>query len=377
MVPKSEIEERVKNLQKELEGKAAIIIQNTDRYYFSGSLQGDLVFVSEDDATVFSTRNFDRLREESPLKVEKVLSLRELPKFVKEGEIGLELDVIPYSLYKLYEKMFPKSNFFDVSPIIKKLRSFKSQYEVQCIKHACFVVEEGLRHGMEVAKEGMREIELQAKIEKRMREIGHQGFMRMRGFNREIFYGHLLSGWNGGKPSHASSPDGGIGLTPAFGTGACNKRIKKNEAILMDFVGTYEGYLCDETRIFVLGKLDSELVEAHNLCIEIEGEILGMLKKMNSRKIYEMALEIAKEEGFQENFMGFKRKINFIGHGVGLELDEIPVIAPVDMRIKEGNVLAIEPKMVFERGMVGVENTFFVGEKIEKFSKLQNEIVEV
>ena len=88
--------------------------------------------------------------------------------------------------------------------------------------------------------------------------------------------------------------------------------------------------------------------------------------------------DIAKKAGFEANFMGHRQKAGFIGHGVGIELNEAPVFAPRSKDIlAEGMVFALEPKFVIPQvGAVGIENTFVVtASGIEKLTQCEEEIL--
>ena len=95
--------------------------------------------------------------------------------------------------------------------------------------------------------------------------------------------------------------------------------------------------------------------------------------------LYEAAIEIAHEKGLGENFMGAgPDRIRFIGHGVGLELDEFPFLAKGQKtELQEGMVIALEPKLIFPgQGVVGIENTHVVTAKgLEQLTRAEEGIV--
>ena len=84
----------------------------------------------------------------------------------------------------------------------------------------------------------------------------------------------------------------------------------------------------------------------------------------SARALYEMAENMARERGFEKYFMGHAQHAGFVGHGVGIEINELPVLAPRSRDILEaGNVVALEPKFVIPGvGAVGIENTYIIGE---------------
>jgi Xaa-Pro aminopeptidase len=180
----------------------------------------------------------------------------------------------------------------------------------------------------------------------------------------ECFFGHLLSGENGAIPSWMETPTGGIGLSPAVGNGVCTRRIQAHEPILLDYAGACDGYHSDQSRLFSLGSLPDDLVKAHQACLHILEEVLTALRPgAKASQVFARAAAVAERLGYTDRFMGTgPAQVNFVGHGVGVELDEIPYLATgSNLTIEAGMTLAVEPKIVFPgRGIVGVEDTVLV-----------------
>ena len=115
---------------------------------------------------------------------------------------------------------------------------------------------------------------------------------------------------------------------------------------------------------YVFGRaLPDEVVAIHRKCVEIQDALSPLLKPgAVPSQIYETIMATL-EPAFLENFMGYgNRNVQFLGHGIGLEIAENPVIARgFDDPLEEGMVIAIEPKKGIKGiGMVGIENTFIV-----------------
>jgi Xaa-Pro aminopeptidase len=186
----------------------------------------------------------------------------------------------------------------------------------------------------------------------------------MRLWGSEMFYGHLMSGPTGAVPSFLSSPTGGTGASPAVAQGPGFKTIQRHEPVLVDYVFAYNGYLSDHARIFSLGSLPDELTDAHTAMLEIEQMIKGWAKPgVKSGDIYQRALEKTKALGYADHFMGVgPERIRFVGHGIGLEVDEFPFLAAgQQLELQAGMTIALEPKLIFPgKGVVGIENTHVV-----------------
>ena len=195
----------------------------------------------------------------------------------------------------------------------------------------------------------MTEVALAGQLEAYARALGHQGIVRMRLWGSELFYGHLMSGPAAAVPSYLASPTGGSGVSPLIGQGAGYKKIERNEPILVDYVFALAGYISDHARIFSIGPLADELLQAHAAMLAIQEEVKGKaLPGVSTGDIYEMMVSLAAEKGYGEYFMGVgDRRIRFTGHGVGLELDEFPFIAKGQkLPLAKGMIIALEPKVI-------------------------------
>ena len=190
--------------------------------------------------------------------------------------------------------------------------------------------------------------------------------IRFRRFNAEVFLGHLLAGESAALPAFLDAPTGGAGLGPALGNGAGRRPVRAGEPILCDLNGCFNGYNSDQTRTVVLGALPEEMARAFAACRDILEAAQGWLRPgVAAGEVYARCAALAERLGFGETFMGHgATRAAYVGHGVGVEMDELPVLAPgVPTPLEAGMTIAVEPKIVFPgRGMVGVEDTFLVGE---------------
>jgi Xaa-Pro dipeptidase len=381
LYPETEVQDRIKKLQAEMNLDGMIIIQLSDLCYFSGTSQEGLLYVPKDGKPVAMIRkSVERAREETPLEVRPLKSFKTLSEELKipsGATVGLELDVLPTNQYFRLQKSLPDVKFTDGSEPIKQIRSVKSEFEIGLLKESARMIDAGISSVTEFLKEGMREVELAAKVEGVLRSLGHQGTMHFRRFNHDLYYGHIISGADATVPSFVASPTGGKGLSLMHPQGAGFKKIRRDEPVLVDYVGCYNGYLCDEARIFCVGDLGEDMKQAHQAAIEVQNVVRdGMRPGGNTRRIFEAAEAKAEELGYDNLGGPPGHKCGFVGHGVGLEIDEYPIIAPVDQTIKAGMAVAVEPKMIFPGvGVVGVEDTFLIGEDgAERITKLDQDI---
>ncbi len=388
MIPRSEIEQRISTFQKLLSNNGfsgAIIIQQADLYYYSGTTQNShLVIPAEEEPILIVKKSLPRAKEEAKLnKIVpytgwndfKCLISKVIP---EKTRIGFEADVIPAKIYSRYEQLLDNNTITDVSSLIRQQRMIKSPYELSLMNRSAVISNSVFKHASTVIKEGISEIALASMLEQHARQMGHQGLVRMRGFNQHLYYGHIMSGTNAAAVSYFEGPTGGSGLNPSFPQGAGEKIIKRNEPIIIDFVSVVDGYMVDQTRIFSLGKIANHLEEAYQSSLEIKETICKSGKPgVTCNDLYETAFSLVKAHGLGPYFMGSSEQVSFVGHGVGLELDELPVIAKgVKMPLAEGMVVAIEPKFVFpEEGTVGIEDTCLINKTgFEEITFFSNKI---
>ncbi len=376
LTPATELEYRCSRLQKLMAGQgldAVIIVQNADLFYFTGTTQSGCLYVPAQGQPLYMARKeFSRARMESGLKeIVPFGSMKDIPDILarygypEPERIGMELDVLPVSFFERYKKVYPTSEYLDATPLIRQVRMTKSHYEIHLMKDAADQVHKVYLRAAEIIREGATDLEIAAELEYTARKDGHQGQVRMRGFNSELFYGQVFSGTDSAVPSYSDTPLGGLGLNPSFGQSAGLKRIERNEPVIIDFAGCVDGYLIDQTRVFAIGGISDRLRKGYD-------DMLAVQRRMTEiagpgvvwGEIYDQCLALAVDLGYADSFMGAKgSQVSFIGHGLGVEIDEYPFIARgfKDMTLEVGMAFAFEPKVVFPgEGAIGVENTFYL-----------------
>lgn len=377
LTPATELEYRCKKLQEYMAEEnldAVIVVQNADLFYFTGTVQSGNLYVPAEGQPLYMVRKeAGRARMESGLKeVIPFGSMKEIPGILsgygypEPRRIGLELDVLPVNFLERYRKVYPDAEYRDATPLIRRVRMIKSHYEIHLMKDAADQVHKVYQRAREVIRPGATDLEVAAELEFTARKEGHQGLVRMRGFNSELFYAQIISGTDSAVPSYPDTPLGGLGLNPSFGQGAGLKRIEPNEPIIVDFAGCVDGYLVDQTRVFAIGAIPGRLAKAYDDMLRVQQRMTEIAAPGASwGAVYDECLALALELGYADSFMGAKgSQVSFIGHGVGIEIDEYPFIARGfrDMSLEIGMAFAFEPKVVFPgEGAIGIENTFYLG----------------
>ncbi|NPA49702.1 MAG: aminopeptidase P family protein, partial [Thermodesulfobacteria bacterium] len=365
--PEEELRARVSKLAKALEAtgfEAALLRHPLNIFYLTGFfVDGHLVVTKEGEPHLLVYRTMGR-PEKSPLVAPRPFrSLKELPRFLEDLSIkrlALEEDRLPVNIYARYRKLLASFELGDVGPLLRKLRAIKSAYEISCLKEAARMLSEALEAFLPRLRPGMTELEAAGLFEAELRRRGHPAYTRTYGFGQELAYGHFLSGVSAVVPSYVTTGQGGAGVF-GFPQGPSFKEIRPDEPILIDYAGWYEGYMVDQSRLFYFGELPQEAVSLYEKVSILLRELEGLLRPgVSARQIYETALSLAEELGLSSCFMAHgPERVPFVGHGVGLEIDEWPPIAGVDVPLEEGMVVALEPKChVPDLGVIGIEDTY-------------------
>ena len=346
----------------------ALLVQANDVFYFSGTRQnGALWLPASGEAVLLVRKSHSRAREESPLAdVRPFPPSEELRAVVGPARrVGFTFDVAPVALHRLYTRLLPGVELEDVSDAVRWLRSVKSPYEIDRMRRTAAMLCAVLAEVPRFLRPGMREVDLSAEVEYRMRRAGNEGSPRLRGFNQDLFMGLAVAGPAAAAPGAFDGPVTGRGLSAAAPLGASLAVIAPDAPVILDYTAIMGGYIVDMTRVFVCGKLAPELERAFGVALAIQEAVVRSLRPgAIPSAIWSRAKEQAEGAGLGRSFMGPPgAQARFVGHGVGLELDELPVLAPgFDEPLELGQTLAVEPKLVLPGlGAVGIENTWAVG----------------
>lgn len=373
LTPKEEVQARIDKLKERMEKQGialAIILQNVDLFYFTGTLQKGVLAVSADrDPVFFVEKSLARAMEETPLEITPIKKDKDIKDILGSlgmlgGRCGMELDVLPVLVFERWKNILGYDNAVDVWPLIRDLRLIKSPFEIRQIKRSGEIVTRVFEKAKEIIREGMREVDIAAMLESEGRMHGHQGFLRMRGLNQEMMNMYITHGLSGTVVSGADVPISGAGTTHAIAQGPSVNKVQKGIPLLIDYGGGYNGYITDETRAYAIGELKDIYLKGHAVAREIIEETMAFAKEgVDGTEVFMKALHRTKHEGLYEYFMGYgEGKVGFIGHGLGLEINELPVITPRHKIIlQEGMVFAFEPKFIIPgEGSVGIEVDFIV-----------------
>jgi len=384
-----EIQSRIKSLQSYIRKEGmdgCLIMQNVDLFYFSGTIQKAYLFIpSEDDPILLVQKDFERAKNESPIKnivhLERPRLLSQvLKKHRAHRRLGLEFDVLPVNVFNQIQKILPESEFFDISKAIKQIRMIKSPYEIELLRHSAKILDEVFEYAKKVIKPEMTEIDVESILIQFGRKRGHQGITRMRAWNQDMVNASVLSGKSGTVLTHLDVSVIGPGISPAFPQGSSFNKIEKNVPIQIDFSIAYMGYITDGTRTYAIGSLPEKLKNAYQVGLELRNEMERIAKPgLLCSEIYFLCSKIVKKRGLEDYFIGTKKdQAPFVGHGIGLEIDELPLLARgFSQPLQPGMVFAFEPKFIFpEIGVVALEDDYVVTEiGVERLTNVEDGII--
>lgn len=377
--------DKIRVLMAQQQIDAALITCNVNLIYTYGRVvSGYLYLPLTAPARLF-------VKRPNNIEGEHIHSIRkpeQLPDLLKEcglpmpAKLMLEGDELPFTEYNRLAACFPETEVVPCgTALIRRARSVKTDIEIEMLRRSGLAHAKAYEQIPAVYRPGMTDRELSIEIERLMRLEGCLGIFRVFGQSMEIFMGSLLAGDNAGAPSPYDFALGGEGLDPSLPGGANDTPLQAGQSFMVDMGGNFYGYMGDMSRVFSIGKLPEKAYAAHQTCLEIQEAVAAMAKPgAVCETLYEKAIDIVTKAGFADYFMGTEQKAKFIGHGIGLEINEMPVLAPrMKQELEPGMVFALEPKIVLPGiGPVGIENSWAVtAESVEKLTLCGEEIVEL
>ena len=364
---------------------AALITCNVNLIYTYGRVvSGYLYLPLNAPARLFIKRPNDIEGEH----VHPIRKPEQLPELIKEcglpapTKLMLEGDELSFTEYNRLAACFPDAEVVSCgTSLIRQARSVKTNMEIEMFRRSGIAHTKAYEQIPSVYQAGMTDRQLSIEIERLMRLEGCLGYFRVFGQSMEIFMGSVLAGDNAATASPYDFALGGEGLDPSLPGGANGTLLQSGQSVMVDLGGNFNGYMGDMSRVFSIGKLPENAYAAHQTCLEIQETIVAKAKPGTvCEDLYNTAIDMVTKAGFADNFMGVGQKAKFIGHGIGLEINEMPVLAPrMKQELEPGMVFALEPKIVLPGvGPVGIENSWAVTtEGLEKLTLCREEIVEI
>lgn len=378
----SELKGRINKLQQHLIMQGidlAVLNVNSDLYYYCGSIKPlYLIIPAEGQAVLLARKALQRIRDEVPhIKVEPFNGTKDLVRIINEygysgtRKLGMTLDATAYATVHRWRQLFDGAELIDLSWDIRALRMVKSEAEI-AIQARAGAIMAGVPDLVKKSfHPGITELQLSAIVENYFRLNHHGVVVRCRREGIEMGFGVCSSGVNTLAGTKFDGICAGVGIATAVPYGANDDPIQRGAPILLDYAFNLEGYHMDQTRMFSWGEPAPEVRRAYDAMIQVEERVISLLKPgILWSDIFGEALKLAAEFGYEKEFMGLgPEKVKFVGHGIGLELDEPPYLAPKnDYPLEAGMVVAVEPKVSLPgTGVVGIEDTLVIRPETPEF----------
>ena len=365
-----------------LQADACVITSPVNQFWLCGFVfDGYLLLYPEGEALLF-------VRRPAGIADERVIEIRKpelIPSLLRNAGLPLphrlllEADQLSFSSATRLQAAMEMPELVNFSWELRRLRAVKSAYELNQIRESALVHRQVYELIPSLYRKGMTDLELQIEIEREMRLHGSIGIFRSFGENMEIFMGSMLAGDNAQAASPFDYALGGRGISPLLPLGANGTKLVPGMTLMVDMAGNYRPWMDDMSRTFAIEEIPNVAREAHQLSIDIVHAI-EQSSRAGTRcaDLYHLAEKMVEEKGMHPYFMGTTQQAKFIGHGIGLEINEPPVLTPRSKEILEaGMAIAVEPKFVLPGiGAVGIENSYIVQENgLENITLCEEQII--
>ena len=248
--------------------------------------------------------------------------------------IGFEENYITYSQYKEFIYKYKINNFVETDNIIEKQRAIKDEEEIKKITKACAITDKCFEYLIGTIKKGMTEIEIANKIETFFKENGADGL---------AFDTVVASGSNSSKP-HAVPTQ---------------RKIQSGDIITIDMGCKYKGYCSDMTRTIFIDEINNEVKQVYDLVLKNQKQTLEAMREgLLCKNITKMVVNDFELHDFS--------LIHALGHGVGLDVHEIPILGTKSEVVLKNNMIITDEPGIYIPGKFGIriEDTVVVGKSI-------------
>ena len=307
--------------------EGTLIINDKDNIFIT-----DAHYIEDVNSTITISDEIN-VRDQANISENEYISF-----FANCPRVGIEENYISYSKYQNLVRIYRLKEAVETNNLIEKMRTIKDDNEIAKIRRACEITDNCFTHLLEYIKVGMTERQIAFEIEKYFIENGASGL---------AFDTIVASGENSSKP-HA---------VPT------NRKIQSGDNITIDFGAKYKGYCSDMTRTIFVGSVSDEVRNLYNFILE------GQLRATNKIKDGVDGKSVARGVQIEYNARNFEL-IHALGHGVGLEVHELPYLSYRSSQIlKENMVVTNEPGIYIpEKIGIRIEDTILV-------NKLESEVL--
>ncbi len=376
-VPASELEARLSRFRLAMDvahpgWEMAAVNHKIAMYYFTGTMQDGVLFIRPGDAIFWVRRNYERACNESHFSdIRPMKSFREAAAFYGKSPRVMYVETKKATLdwQQMLHKYFAFEETGSFDGVLQDLRLIKSPYELALMEHSGAIHETVLDVvAPKFITKGVSEAELAISIYREMVTRGSHGTARFNQALGEEAIGLASFGKSGLVRTGFDGPGGTDGTCIAVQSiGSAFRRLQEGRVVYLDIPCGFDGYHSDKTVVYFYGNLakhpeGQRIKEAQEKCLALENEVVSLMKPGAVLEDLYLTPMSHFENVYGDGFMNGGK---FLGHSIGLVMDEAPAIAKGFKQIlKPGMTFAVEPKIALPGiGMVGTENTYVVTEK--------------
>ena len=375
-VPASELEARLERFRRAMDAahpgwEMAAVNHKVAMYYFTGTIQEGVLLIRPQDAVFWVRRSFERACNESHFSdIRPMHSFREAAAFYGSAPKVMYVETKKATLdwERMLHKYFAFEELGSFDSVLQDLRMVKSEYELKQMEQSgaihetvLDIVAPKLIHG------GISEAQLAIALYSEMVQRGSHGTARFNQALGEEAVGIASFGKSGLVRTGFDGPGGTDGTCIAVQSiGNAFRKLQPGRLVYLDIPCGFDGYHTDKTVVYYYGDLAKDeqskhLMEAQQRCLELEQEVVRLM--VPGEPIENLYLRTMDKF---DNIYGdaFMNGGKFLGHSIGLFMDEAPAIAKgFKQPLQPGMTFAVEPKIALPGlGMVGTENTYVVTE---------------
>ncbi len=349
---------------------AALLVHPRDVFYYAGTVRPSTLLVGPRETLLLVRRGLEYARAEATLgHVEGGGSMDDVLAALRAqgkdgGTLGIEFDVVPAQLYQRMQQALVGWQLVDVSALVLAQRTVKDSAELAETERAAAIADAGHAALARILRAGLCELELAAEVERAIRLAGHEGYQPLRHPAARGGGVFLMGGENLAVRGGYGLVVTGAGMSPASPFGPSHRPVRSGDLLVLDIGSTCGGYTADESRTYVVGAATPAQRALYDVALAVEEELLRRLRPGVTVSALYAAAEAVVAGGAPPFFAPGELLLpGFVGHGVGLELDEPPVLwARETSTIAEGMVLAVEVEINAPRSgwMAKVEDTAHV-----------------